>query len=1207
MASNVVTQNTISPALNREVTLYNNNIELIGALANSMIQNKTTVNLTLKDSQGNPVNLTLPSLISIDADIKRIEKNIEELSGIGSTAYIRNQDGSYNRIISSKKTTSPNQITGISVPVEFDRKNNWFFENFLSPLLFIRFDLTNLIEPNVNKISVKRFILDLDTETKLNNFRNALEGRNDLQYEDVILFLNSQNISYFIDDDIYNIPASILRYEGKFGVVSTYNETTESGTVKHYKFSTLNYTDNISTYKNSKTLSVGDILSLDDSTRFEVLTIDEASRDVTLKRTSGNRAIPIGQNVLSLESKIYNSKEISVNIGYDEKQIIFLSAINTEDNIASTKYSPGVCFDSNSLVFRSSDGTETTLENYYRKEVVDFGMHIMNLSKDRQIPSISGIIPDPPVLNQSDFAVVQINNHLSQENLAQDIKLKISEKTRVKNELQSIDREIRKTSDLIQRTVRLTPEYSRYDEQLKGLVDSKKSKIEEYNSLTTDLSLIYRNNPKDSIKPKFRVRGFWPYPEAKFNTRTGTQEVIQFKIEYRYLSTQGNTADAKKFNITGNDETLSEGYFSPWIPQETKPRKKYYDTIREEFRWDSDDPKQVENINTNQLDIPIQRGEIVEIRVQSVSEAGYPSNPLISDYSNTVQIGFPEELEDDNDLYRVLEEAAREEERAIIYRQLDEYGLERHFRDTQIVNNNYYAHHSSDLNSGLVDSRGNIRSVFDVLTSMQDEINDLKSQINSQTDVEIRQGKLKVTIDGKDRFGNRVSYPVQNLSTVELTPPTYFSVVSSRSESERRGAIVKETYDIILENTGNGPLNLISKYPGALYEELPELNGTNLTWRNTSFVDEEYRNNRLYSKVPIKYSSYTNYASVASADDRFGYGEQQSKQVAGQFIYSRYKNITGTKDLYESGVTKRAEVTIEGTTNKRSFIWNGTYYNPISATAINDNVYNLRPNGNGTLNSFCVHFNHPDVLNGRMSYNELNPVNILNSENKLEHAAFFNIEKAASNYNVQMEVTQNSSGKFQKFGFMDNDRYLIGEETTGMYVYLNPSRPEDIRVNGSDSLASFELQPGEKKSIPITVEYRMTDYFDEGDQYSSVSNKIINQKSLSLNKTQYLGVVGGYSSNNLSRQDFNIEYEKTIGIDIFSRNNTSFSFDVRVNAVYGSSKNTLIIRNDLVDTADSRDIIDINKDFVTIDNGGSSLVVVDKNVFGSDNLNNTRL
>lgn len=1211
MSSNVKTENTISPALNREVTLYNNNIELIGALANSMIQNTTTVNLTLKDSTGKPVNITLPSLISLDSDIKRIEKNIEELSGIGSTAYIRNADGSYNRIISSKRTTSPDQITGITVPQEFNRKNNWFFENFLSPLLYIKFDLTNLISPNVNKIAVKRFILNLDTETKLNNFRNALEGRNDLQYEDVILFLNTQNIDYFIDDDIYDIPASILRYEGKFGIVSTYNETTESGTTKHYKFTTLKYTDNISTYKNSKTLQVGDVLSLDNSTKFEILTIDEASRDVTLKRISGNQAIPIGNNVLSLESKIYTSKEISVNIGYDEKQIIFLSAINTEDNIASTKYSPGVCFDSNSLVFRSPDGTETTLQDYYRKEVVDFGMHIMNLSKDRQIPNISGIIPDPPVLNSSDFEVVQINNHLSQENLTQDIKAKISEKARVKNELEAIDREIRKTSDLIQNAERSTPEYSRYDEQLKTLINDKKSKIEEYNSLTTDLSLIYRNNPKDVIKPKFRVRGFWPYPEAKFNERTGSQEVIQFKVEYRYLSTQGNTANAKKYTITGNNETIKEAYFSPWVKVETTPRKKYYDTLENEFKWDSDDPKNVDNINTNQLDIPIKRGEILEIRIQSVSEAGYPANPLVSEYSNTIQVPFPEELEDNNDLYRVLEEAAREEERSIIYRQLNEYGLERHFRDTQTINNNYYAHHSSDLNSGLVDSRGNIRSVFDVLTSMQDQITDLKAQINSQTDVEIKQGKLKVTIEGKDRFGNRVSYDVQNLSTVELTPPSYFSVVSSLSENERRGAIITEKYDIIIQNVGNGPLNLTSKYPGALYEELPELNGNNLTWRNTSFVDEEYRNNRLYSKVPVRYSNFTNYSSVVNYNDKFGYGAQQSKQVAGQFIYSRYKDITGTRNLYKSGDPVRPIVEISGTINtRRSFIWNGSYYNPISDEAINDNIYSLKPNGNGRLSSFSVHANHPNVLNERMSYNELNPINIISRENKLEHAPFFNLEKAKNDYNVQIEVTKNEADKFQKMGFLENDRYLIGEDTTGMYLYLNPNRPEDIRVNGTDSLASYELQPGEKKSIPITVEYRMTDYFDEGDRFNKNSDKVTSrlESEAFTTKTQYLGVVGGYSSENLSRQDFNIEYEKTIGIDLFPRNNTAFSFDVKVNAVYGSSKNTLLIRNrTALDSTDSRDIIDVNQDFITVDNGGGSIVVVDTNIFNSDNLDNNRL
>lgn len=1207
--ANIVTQNTVSPLLKNQVDIYYNSIEILTKLTESMMNNETQITMTLKDAGGNDIEISIPSVFALDAEIKRISDNVDTLSGMESTAYIKQADGSFKKIISSKKTSAPNKITGLQVPTQFDRRNNWFFENFLSPLLFIKFDLTNIVEANVNKVAVKRLILDLDTETKLEIFNNNLSGRSDLDYEDTLLYLNNQKIAYFVDDDIYEIPASTIRFEGEFGVVKTYNETTDTGTIKHYKLSNIRYTDNLASYRNSKTLKSGDILSLDDGTTYEILTIDEASRDVTFKRVSGSTTIPVGDNVLSFESKVYTSKEININVGYDEKQIIFLSSINTDDNIASTRYSTGVGFDSNNLVFANSQDEELTLEEYYRDQVVDFGMLIMGLSKDRLIPTVMGKIPDAPVLDQNNFQVIQVNTHLQQDELTKDIRAKVSEKFRVKGELENIDQEIRRVGNLIQNTRRNSPDFSRYDAELTRLVDRKKSKIEEFNSLTTSLSVIYRNNPREAIKPKRRIRGFWDYPTAKFDSRTGNQEIVKFVTYYRYLSKNGTAPETRKLDFSANDGSTKEGYFSNWTRLESRTRKRFYDTDTEQFVWDEDNNRDVDEVNVNQIDIPISPGEIVEIKVQSVSEAGFPANPLISEFSNTIQVEYPEEDTDEIDLYEVLEEAAREEERAIIYRQLDNYGLDRHFRDTQIIGNRYFAHHASDLNSGITDIRGNVLSLYDVINNLNKEIEDLKSQLDSQTTVEVRTGRMSVYIEGKDRFGNITKYDVTNQSIVELTPPSYFSVISSRAKDERRGAIVKETYNLVIENVGNGPLNLTSQYPGGLYEDLPELDGTNLVWRNTSFTDDFYKNNLLYSKVPVRYSEYTTWNNVSAYSDKFGFGNQQSKQTAGQFIYSRYKDVTGTRNLYNTGTPYQPQELGETSlpNRQRSYIWYGTYYNPISGSP-STTTYQLKPNGNGGLSNFSVHVNHPDVLERRLKPNELNANSVQSQENLLEHGRYLHIEKSSTNYDVQMEVYQNSVGKFGKFGFREEDRYLIGDRTTGMYLYMNPRKPEDIRVKGSDSLASYELAPGEKKVVPIVVEYRMTDFLDEGDTYRDNNRQVTlssNRSNLAPTKKQFLGVVGGYSSTNLSRKNINIEYEKTIGIDIYTRNNPTFSFDVKVNAIYGSNKNSLVINNVATDLADSRDIIDVNKDFVRIDNGGSSVVVVDKNVFGADSLDNS--
>ena len=68
-------------------------------------------------------------------------------------------------------------------------------------------------------------------------------------------------------------------------------------------------------------------------------------------------------------------------------------------------------------------------------------------------------------------------------------------------------------------------------------------------------------------------------------------------------------------------------------------------------------------------------------------------------------------------------------------------------------------------------------------------------------------------------------------------------------------------------------------------------------------------------------------------------------------------------------------------------------------------------------------------------------------------------------------------------------------------------------------------------SIPVTFQYRMTDYF--GDSYNGLGN---------------LGGIRGTSNG------ANLTYTKTIGIDIYSNpiNKERFSFDIEVSARYYS-------------------------------------------------------
>jgi len=1149
--------NSISDTANKQTEVFSNSIEVLTKLYNSLTSKELTPTLNLVNSNGEDITISLPNLFFLDSEIKRLDNNVNTLSGINNVAYIQNSDGTFNKVFSDKISSTPKPVQNLKVPVEFNRKNNWFFENFLSPLLYIDFDLTNLVDDNVNKLNVTRVIINTSNEVSLNYFNNQLKGRSDLNYDNLLLNLTQQGISFFLDNDTYTFTPSLLRYSGDFGVTSTFEIfNTELGrNVRYYRFANVTYTDNLSSSKNTQTLKVGDVLNLSKSTKYKVETIDVESKTLSLTLINGGEPIPVGDNVLSLDSKVFANKKISVNVGYDEKQVIFVSPI-TDLNVTTPTFSNGVCFDSNELRLVNSNNQSITLEEYYRSEVVDFGQQIMNLAKEKSIPTIFGEIPNPPNLAVVDFKVEQINTHIGNENLTEQIKRLLAEKTQTKNEIASKDVAIAKLVSQIQSTVPGN-ERTKLENGLSEITGLRNSLVSKYSSIITSLSLIYKENSVENIRPKYRVRGFWGYPQKVFNERTGLQEIVNFKVYYRYLTIDGTTPSNKQSTYTTADGTQLTGVFSNWNVYTTEPRKRFFDVNTNSFIWEEDNTSDPDVINSNQLDIPISVGEAVEIKVQSVSEAGYPTNPLVSDFSNSVVIPFPENLSNQIDLYTLLEESAREQERALIYQEISNYDFARHFLNNRFVDNQYYAHDSNEIS--YFDGSGFVR-LSEVIGSLRNQIVDLNNKLQAQSNIDFRTGKLRVYIQGVNRNGDVTIYPVYNGGTVELQPPTYYSRVSKLSLNDMRGAIVRENYKLVIENEGDGVLRLNSLYPGLLSENLPDYSSGSLIFKNTLLPDETYLKNRRYDIAPMVYSGFNSPDSVNKYNNKFGWGLQQSPQVPGQFIYSRYKSIDGFKDLYykdRNNLTGNdfyplylRPINLPNPFNsggsKSALLWNGTYSPSVTSSLTQVSPAN-NPNGNGLINEFSVDLIHPEVSGNKKRYDVL--VNDKRElPNLMEHAFGFNVEKGSvANWERQSPLTSinDAKTKFVKFGFLDSDRFLVGSNTTGLYFYPSPTSPEDIRV-GNDFNSVRELQPNQKIEIPLRVEYRMTDYWN-------TSNNIKNSVSL--------GVVGGYNSKNVNRKDLNISYEKTLGFDITVKDMGVFSFDVKVNTVYGSDKNVITTNN----------------------------------------------
>jgi hypothetical protein len=837
-------------------------------------------------------------------------------------------------------------------------------------------------------------------------------------------------------------------------------------------------------------------------------------------------------------------KNLQVNVGYDERQVIFVKPIDKNFNVTTRNFSPGVAIYTNDLTIDTPDGS-STFEEYYKTQVSDFGNTFISAAKEKPVPAIYGIKPAAPTPSVDNFKVVLVNSQKLDTTAINDIKTKTAQKNSVSSESTQLDIAIeKKKQDLNTSKFNSDAERNAVKNQLDELIREKTAKSNLYASLVKDLSTVAQNPPATLDSPKYRVRGFWQIPQPQVAVKTSPQNVIQFLVSYRYLSTDGTAPGVDQYDFRDSSGSAVRAYFSNWNEYKTEIRKKSFDPATGTYKWDTEDVQNAESVNINQLDIPISKGEKVEIRIKSISEAGWPVNPAMSDWSTSVIVEFPAHLEQEAEVSTTLKQADAEQIRVNFNQDLAAKGLDTHLSSSFVQQDKYYAHNAESISSGFFNPDGSIINLYAKLQELETNYNQLKALI------EKAKGVLSVTI--VDPSG--ASYSVANNSTISLFSGYYQDRANSLPSSEEKGAIFTDIYKVVIQNSAASVLQLVSLYPGGLDLELP-LSDTS--------TNKDYDISRRYDIVPISLSALR--ADSTYNGSKYQASPFQSSQVLSQFVYTRATDI-GLKnylvDWNPVGPTSPSANTyypnmvgsVPGT-----FVWNGTY----SGTA---------PAGNGYLSDFAIHVDHPALNDGSAStLPTLNtPAFAANGPAKYPtfvHGYAFERDSSSTDPMKQARFVHTYSTNAPtdlemypvKLGFYVNDRYLIGSKTCGSYLYLSPPSYADVLVNGTDyrSVRSVEFGDANRLEIPLVFQFRMTDYYGAGNAGT--------------------GRVGG------SDDVINLTYIKKLGIDISVKEESVFSFDVLVTAkykvdtpsqsslkpggksvAYNSAQNTLLNKNKII-------------------------------------------
>ena len=670
--------NSFADNIAKTVRSQANMISLLTAMQKSTVENKEVIDYTYEDTQGNIFTQQLPTYASLKHRISSIENSLRSLASGSGEIIIGNSDRYTIKIDTVPQT--PASIKTVSNPTTFTLDSNWFFESLMFPGAAVTIDLTGQVPEKAKNVQVLRVIVDSTVARHQNIWKNNL-SLNQYSYIQLIQLFEENNIAYSEDLQTVEFPFVNNSYYGEFFITADPEIINDNF---YYTFDTIKY-NTVSAagveLGNNNILSVGDEL-YSTGALFEITEIDQNTNKVRLRSKTGSLLLGKGM-MLSLYRDPEKSKKLNIRFGANEYNFIYIKSVSPENNILANTWSPCIKFSTDELSYAGDESVK--FNDFYASNIVDWGSKMLAEAKERKITAFEGKKPNAPVLSQSDFKVTIINLHKRNTLLTDNLKKRISAISAQKADIDALTKEISVQKASLRAISDLT-EYNNLVDVINTNTVALSTKQTGYSSLVqslrTDTDLhVYR-----SFIPKYRVRGFFPFPDPVYygvgNQRE--QEIIGFEIRYRYLSankvanaleqytvkqpyngraiydssilsgvhvsqpinsvlTTGinsairrtNTLSTQRVSLVGKQgltkqvvtptATLTDrisginktvektALFSDWNLITTKLKERVYDEDLGYYVWAVENNADGSEVNINQVDIPITKGESLQI------------------------------------------------------------------------------------------------------------------------------------------------------------------------------------------------------------------------------------------------------------------------------------------------------------------------------------------------------------------------------------------------------------------------------------------------------------------------------------------------------------------------------------------------------------------------------------------------------------------
>ncbi len=901
--------------------LTRQNLDILQAINDAFLSNQTHLTAKIGD-----VKYAIPSFISLENKINNLQDNFNNLINAPKTGEATfNLDGNSRAIEVRGYTHTPNSLILNNVS-KFNIEQNDIFKDFLTPVPYITFSLQNL--PNdITSVNIKKIVPKTDEMKGI--FRDLLvnnQTSQSLSYADLYkkLYIYKEDEDYIEYDTVKKLPIRKNIGSATYVIGSIKSDIIDDNLDEYITLQLRNNLDlkNNTNYSNKltyrlfdetieKPLAVGDqLVTFDDSAKVQITEVQQNTNTITVKVLNGEylnlAEDPINTSPISITDlaklKFYSPIDFNddkyIKIPLEEDQYIFIAIAPLNDRMnIQAPWGTGIILDTYAL----KNDDNQSFQDYYQKNVRNIGdaLNELVMVSPGELTKLSGedfksLQSIKPIINKEYLNVVQINKHLNDTTTVKNIKSLYAQKLKYNADLQDIQNKI---SDINNKLSAVSFDDTSniktiYTQQLSEYTKTKNSLVTSLQKIMDEISLAANSSDIPIENAKYHIRGFFDYASFANTNKLDESRIKGIRVQYRYKNLD---------KAVGNATSIADKFlFSDWTEM-----KGFLNT--KEVSWDNgyqfNVKKDTSNENEpsfNQIDIAISQGETVDIRLQVIYDYGYPYAEVTSEWSDIINIEFPQEFLKDIQVLDIISENNSDIETNRFNNILIEQGITEHIGDKIQDQDITYYHNPENISSGFYTSERRVIPLKDKLTEFSNLLTQLKDEVAGTNS-----SALSVSI-GVGDISNKI-YPLQsNNILVEgykdliKTQDTKNTVINNYTIDEDQ--IISTLLNISITNNSEHTMKLYPMFPGSSNEILN--NKTNYKYNANEYTlgafvssgDLSIKLSQLREYIDyldsINKSEHSNinkninniYNALGGTEQ--GYGLQQNYKYVTQYLHS---------------------------------------------------------------------------------------------------------------------------------------------------------------------------------------------------------------------------------------------------------------------------------------------------------------------------------